>query len=97
MYETKNTDEKIKAVMFIFLWSCMFLFLMAHKENNSKTVQEPLIMAFNMGKKETKPGITSGAGKILRLSITTTPNTKTLIAATNLNTALSLIFLFLKF
>jgi hypothetical protein len=63
----------------------------------SKKAQEPLSIAFNIGNKETKSGMTAGAGKIFLLRITTTPNTKILIAATNLKTALSLISPFLMF
>jgi hypothetical protein len=52
--------------------------LIKYKESNKSTVQVPLIIAFNVGKKKTQDGITDLSGKILiRLlcSIATTANT----------------------
>lgn len=63
---------------------------------SNSTLQVPFIIALNKGNKWVNDGMVSGPGIILRLSITTTANTKTETAAMKRNINLSLIFIGFK-
>lgn len=93
MYDTRNNDDKQNAKILIRLCQVTFPCVIKYNDITSNILQVPFSMALSKGNKCVNDGVTSGVGNILRLSITTTANTNTDMAATKRNINLSVIFL----
>src|SRR3569833_1224811 len=93
IYDTRKSDESIKANMLMRLCTAILPCLIKYNDVNSNTLHVPFKMALSFGKNGVKAGITAGPGISFRFKISTTTNTNMDMAATKRNMNLSVMFL----